>query len=377
MEAGVAWVEVVAGVYGGTEDGGVGGVAGSFVEIDKAVEEGGGSDPLVDGFADLVAGGAGVAGAHVGGDGGADDFEAVGVGPGDELGEAGDEVVGGDDVVGAGGIVGVADVVDGFEEDDVFDAGGGEDVGVKAGESAGAPAVVEDAIAADAFVDDGEVAGGGVVVEADGEEVGPGVVGAGGAVPAVGDAVAKGYYGSGLVAGGGGGFDFYTFEELPDAGGGGVGEGGGGDLVVVGDVVGFEGEVVGGEGGDVLTGEGEADGEVGEGSEGEGDGVAYGDAAGGDGDAGVSVEGEGDGGVGLNGAGWVGCGAGGEGCGGTIDDQGADAQFVGEDDAEGGAAEGDMDDLAEGGGHGEGFVVVRAGDGRGSPGGYPVGLRLS
>ena len=82
MEAGVAWVEVVAGVYGGTEDGGVGGVAGSFVEIDKAVEEGGGSDPLVDGFADLVARGAGVTAAHIGGDGGADDLEAMGVGLG-------------------------------------------------------------------------------------------------------------------------------------------------------------------------------------------------------------------------------------------------------------------------------------------------------
>ena len=46
---------------------------------------------------------------------------------------------------------------------------------VEAGEGVGAPAVVEDAIAADAFVDDGEVGGGGIGMEAGGEEVGPGV----------------------------------------------------------------------------------------------------------------------------------------------------------------------------------------------------------
>jgi len=67
VEAGVAWVEVVAGVGGGGEDGGVGGVAGGFVEVDDTVEERGGADPLVDGVADSVADGGGVAGAHVGG----------------------------------------------------------------------------------------------------------------------------------------------------------------------------------------------------------------------------------------------------------------------------------------------------------------------
>jgi len=87
----------------------------------------------------------------------------------------------------------------------------------------------------------------------------------------------------------------------------------------------------------------------------------------------VAVEGEGDGGAGLDGAGGVGGGCGGEGGGGFVDDEGADAEFVGEDDAEGGAAERDVDDLAEGGGQVEGFVVVGTGDGRGAPGGYPVG----
>ncbi len=96
-----------------------------------------------------------VAGAGVGGQGGADDLDAVGVGAFGELGEAGDEVVGGDDVVGLFGVKGVADVVDAFEDDEVADGGLGEDVGVEACEGGGAGAVVEDAVAADAVVEDG------------------------------------------------------------------------------------------------------------------------------------------------------------------------------------------------------------------------------
>ena len=82
----------------------------------------------------------------------------MGVGAGGELAEAGDEVVGGDDVVGLGGVGGVADVVDAFHDDEVLDAGLGEDVAVEAGEGGGAGGVVEDAVAADAFVEDAEVA---------------------------------------------------------------------------------------------------------------------------------------------------------------------------------------------------------------------------
>jgi len=72
-------------------------------------------------------------------------------------------------------------------------------------------------------------------VEARGEEVGPGVVGSRGGVPAVGDAVAERYYGGGL-----GSFNFYAFDEVPDRAWGGVGEGGCRDLIVAGNVVGLE-----------------------------------------------------------------------------------------------------------------------------------------
>ena len=87
---------------------------------------------------------------------------------------------------------------------------------VEAGEGVGAPAVVEDAIAADAFVDDGEVAGGGVGVEADGEEVGPGWCWCRGAVPAVGDAVAEGYDGGGVGVGWEGASTSTPLRKVPD-----------------------------------------------------------------------------------------------------------------------------------------------------------------
>jgi len=155
VETGVAWVEMVAAVYCGGEDGGVDGVAGGFVEVDDTVKDGVGADPLVNGLADGFAGGAGVSGSGVGRDGGSEDLETVGVSSGGELCEASDEICGGDDIARAGGIVGVANVVDAFEEDNVLYSGGGEDVGVETGEGVGSPAVVEDAVAADSFVDDG------------------------------------------------------------------------------------------------------------------------------------------------------------------------------------------------------------------------------
>ena len=73
------------------------------------------------------------------------------------MAEAGDEVVGGDDVVGFIGVGGVANVVDALHDDEVLDASLGEDVAVEAGESGGPGGVVEDAVTADALVEDTEV----------------------------------------------------------------------------------------------------------------------------------------------------------------------------------------------------------------------------
>ncbi len=158
------------------------------------------------------------------------------------------------------GAVGVADVVDAFEEDDVLDAGGGEDVAVEAGEGVGAVAVVEDAIAADALVDDAEVAGGGVGVE-DGRRgdrarwmwaplvaCQPSVMLSPKATTVAGWAEVLGASTS------------TPLRKSQWSVVAGVGEGWWRRPVAAGDVVGLEGEVVLGEGGDVLAGDGEADG---------------------------------------------------------------------------------------------------------------------
>ncbi len=194
-------MEVVAGVVEGEKHAGVGGVGGDFVEVDDAVELVGGADPFVDGLAHVFAGGGLIFRSDEGCEGCAVDLDAVGVGAGGELAEAGDEVFGGDDVVGLVGVGGVADVVDAFHDDEVLDAGLGEDVAVEAGEGGGAGGVVEDAVAADALVEDAEVCGLLVGEEAVGEDVGPAGVGVAGAVGAVGDAVAEGDDGGALFVG--------------------------------------------------------------------------------------------------------------------------------------------------------------------------------
>jgi hypothetical protein len=105
----------------------------------------------------------------------------------------------------------VADVVDAFHDDEVFDASLGEDIPVEAGECGRAGGVVEDTISADSFVEDAEVCGFLVGLEATGEDVGPADVGVSGAVGAVRDAIAEGDDGSSFVAG----FNVDAFEELP------------------------------------------------------------------------------------------------------------------------------------------------------------------
>ena len=362
--ASVGWVEVVTGVGCGREDSGVGGVLGGFVEVDEAIELGGGADPLVDGLAHGFSCWGGVFGADVGGEGGCVDLDAVGVGASGELAEADDEVFRGDDIVGLDGVLCVADVVDAFEQDEVFDASLGDDVAVEASKGAGAGGVVQDAVAADALVEDGEVGGVLVGLEAAGEDVGPAGVGVAGAVGAVGDAVSEGDDGGAVV----GGFDVEAFEDGPGVDLFGVVELGGADDVAGSGVAGLVREAMDGELAEGLLGQVEADGHVGEGGKLEVDGIADDEGSGRDGDGGTSAEAEGVGGGQGDVA--VACA---EGDVGLADGEGIEAELVGEDDAYDGAAEGDVDDLAEGGVAGEELAFgVGCGHGRGGPGADPV-----
>jgi hypothetical protein len=157
-------MEVVSAVVGGEELVGVGRVADDGVEVEDGIEVGRVliacgrcADPCVDGLAVGLAEGAGVVegGADVGRDGSSDDAERVGVGAGDYLrvcGEdAGNECV----VVGGGNFAmdgEAAEIVDAFKDDEVADAGLGEDIAIEAGERVWAEAVGEEMIAADAGV---------------------------------------------------------------------------------------------------------------------------------------------------------------------------------------------------------------------------------
>ena len=284
----IAGVQVVTGVVEDEEHAGMRGVGGDLVEVDDAVELVGGADPFVDGLSNLFACRGLVFRPDVGSEGGSVDLNAVSVGAGGELSQADDEVFGGDDVVGLVEVGGVADVVDALHDDQVLDAGLGEDVAVEAGEGGGAGGVMEDAVAANSFVEDAEVRGLLVGLKAAGENVGPAGVGVAGAVSAVGDAVAEGDDGCGLVVGG----DVDSLEEVPaEEGGGGV-ERDGADNVAGHEVVGLSGEAMEGELVDWLIRKEEADREIGRGSDFENGGIADDQRTRGKDDCGCSAEGE-------------------------------------------------------------------------------------
>ena len=164
----------------------------------------------------------------------------MGVGAGGELAEAGDEVFGGDHVVGLVGVGGVADVVDAFHDDEVLDAGLGEDVAIEPGECGWAGGVVEEAVAADAFIEDGEVGGLLVGLKAVREDIGPAGVCIARAEGSVSDAVAKGDDGGAF----GGDFNVEAFEKGPAVDFFGGFEGFGGDDVAFDGVAGLIGEAV-------------------------------------------------------------------------------------------------------------------------------------
>ena len=173
-----------------------------------------------------------VVGADVGRDGGAEDFDAVGVGAVDDL------LVGGEDAGHEGGVFGggnsadareAAEVVDAFEDDEPADSGWREHVAIEAGEHVGAEAVGEQVVAADALIEDPDVVRCGRGLETRGEDVGPAVVAVGGGGVAVGDGVAEGDDG----AGAGRGEDVDAGELVPVVDVFRVGKVGGGDEVAV------------------------------------------------------------------------------------------------------------------------------------------------
>src|SRR5579883_3588995 len=156
-------------------------VLGRFIEIDDTIERPAGADPLVDSFALGFFGFGEVAFEHCAGEGRQSrsiDFESLFMRASSELFESGNDIGGVGlfawEEIGAG----MAEIVDAFEHDYVFHAGLREHVAIEAGKRADAESdvlvgVAQDAITADSFVDNRDMA----TLDAAGEEVGPAMVG--------------------------------------------------------------------------------------------------------------------------------------------------------------------------------------------------------
>src|SRR6202012_271958 len=156
-----------AAVVGGQDLLRAGRVAQGLVEVDHAVEGVAGAAPLVDRFALGLTGGRVVGRTLERGQGGAEDLQTGGVGGGDDVPVAGDDLRGRHVGVGRGaagvGVLAEPDVVDALEHDHVAGAAAGGHVAGEAGLGVHAEAgrVVQDPVAADAFVGHGPVLPGG------------------------------------------------------------------------------------------------------------------------------------------------------------------------------------------------------------------------
>ena len=118
--------------------------------------------------------------------------------PGDELGKPLFEVFGSEFVVGQVGIVEGADIVDALKHDDVLHSGLRKNIPIEAGQRVLPDTVNEHAVAADAFVEHGQMScikmsGCRVALKARGKIVGPAVVGILGGQGSVCNGIAEGH----------------------------------------------------------------------------------------------------------------------------------------------------------------------------------------
>jgi hypothetical protein len=199
---------------------------------------------------------------------------------------------------------------------------------------------VQDAVAADALVEDSEIVGLFVGQQAAGQLVGPSTIGILRDECAVGDAVAEGDDSCAVR----GDLDVNSLDEGPGADFAGVIEGLRSNHIAGRSVTGLNSGAVLGELANGLRRKEETDGEVRLGREIQRGRVADRQSPRRDDDRGVSAEGEAGGGDEIDGAGAL---ANGDVC--RADGERLGAELVSEDDADHGAAERDMHDLAQGG----------------------------
>ena len=336
-----------------------------FVEIDGSVEDATCTNPRVDGLANLLALFCGITSTLVWGDGGGEDLDTVLVRASRKLAQALFHILCCEVVVRQIWFVESADVIDTLKHDHIADAGLRDNIAIEARQGTGTYSIDEDAIAADAFVQDGEIPGGRVVVQAGGKNVGPAVVQIVGGASSIGNGISEGHNRCCLRRDG---LDIDAFEEKPGRDGGGSSEVRSADFVPGLDVVGLLSAGVDGDVADLLERQEEADGQVREGRCWELDDVAECFCAGGNNDGRIATKGDGVERAGLNG-GFTGT----KGDAGGIDTKRLSTELVCEVDAQCFAGDRSMDDLADGGTDESGNLVPRiASEGRCSPSTDPL-----
>jgi len=128
-------------------------IAGRLVEVNRSIEDAGRQYPVVDGLAYLFAIVGKVTCAFVRRDGGSEDFDAVLVSSGDELGKPLFEVFSGELVIRTVRVVEATDIVDALKDDNELHSGLRKNISIEAGQRVLPNAMDEDAVAADAFIE--------------------------------------------------------------------------------------------------------------------------------------------------------------------------------------------------------------------------------
>jgi hypothetical protein len=189
-------MKVIAGIKCRKQAIGMFGISGDLVEVDHRIEVSGDSDPFVDRLPVRLIDGGGtiVIRSYKGHDGGTDDLDVVSVSPRDHL------LVSRCDpphlrfVFRAGSLARPgqqANVVDAFENDQTANAWLGDHIMIEARQGTRSQAIGEEMVSANAVIEDRQIPGTWIGLQALRQNVGPAVIAVGGGAVAISNGVAK------------------------------------------------------------------------------------------------------------------------------------------------------------------------------------------
>ena len=183
-------MEGIAAIISGQQPVGARRITSGAVEIDQPVEMARRAYPGIDRLPVRLILGIGmiIIIADEGHDGGAGHLDPARMGAGDDL------AIGADDAGDMGLVIRDTDgrvagqgakIIDAFQQDQMGDAGLGQHIAVEPGQRIGAKPVVQQAVAADPLIDDGDVAALGIGLQPLGKPVGPAIIAVGGRTLAI------------------------------------------------------------------------------------------------------------------------------------------------------------------------------------------------